>query len=461
MNLLLDKTIVALVTAPITQNIALIRVSGPITYQIINKIFDRPLTSCLESKSQLVFGNIINQQNEIIDQVLLLCFSKPHSFTGEDVVEISCHGNLLIVNEILSLILNKGACLAEPGEFSKQAFFNGKLNLVQAQAINDLIRAPTLSATKLALHNLSLQSQKELDKLESKLLEIIAIIEVNIDYPEYDGVEYLTGQKVLLHLQNLKQELAKIFSLGKQARFYQEGIKVAIVGKPNVGKSTLLNALLQEEKVIVSPLAGTTRDVIEAKYNLKGLPLILFDTAGIRETKNVVEKIGVKRSWEVLEKAELIFFLLDNSRAWSKEDANIWKLVKSKKKIIIIINKADLEKKIELPDEIPAKDIVLINAQARKIEKLEEKIEQLLIKDSRQTLFFSPYPFLSQSWQQNKLQELIEQIGEITQALQEEIPLDVISSDLQTALRLFQELSGKECQQDLLELLFSKFCLGK
>jgi tRNA modification GTPase len=456
--MIFSQTIVSLVTAPITQNIALIRISGPQTYPIIQKIFSGSLPAYPQKEKKLVFGKIINFQKEIIDEVLLLCFYKPHSFTGEDVVEISCHGNLFLVNQILQLILENGAELAKEGEFTKQAFFNGKLNLVQAQAINNLIRAPSLSAAKLALHNLNPETQKELEDIENELLEIIANIKVNIDYPEYDGVEYLTGKQVLPRLSKLIEKLKIIKEDGVKAHVYQEGLKVAIVGKPNVGKSTLLNALVREEKAIVSSIAGTTRDVVEARYSLNGIPFTLLDTAGIHPTQDIVEKIGVERSLQTLEKADIIFFLVDNSDFWGAAEENIYQKIRQKN-YLLIINKTDKPNRLQVPDYISSPKICRISAKNKQLGELETKIQELFATN----LFTNsvPYPYLSQSWQQTKLTKLIQQLEVVISELKKETYLDALIINLETSYKVTQELSGKEYKEDLLDIIFSKFCLGK
>lgn len=454
----LNETIVSLVTAPITQNIALIRISGSKTYQIISQIFDRKLPDYPQKKSQLIFGKIIDSQEETIDEALLLCFYKPNSFTGEDVVEISCHGNLFVVNQILQLIQEKGVRLAKEGEFTKQAFFNGKLNLIQANAVNDLIKAPSLIGAKLALHNLSSQNQQELTKIEEELLDIIANIKVNIDYPEYDGVKYLTGQEVLPRIKKLLEKLLIIRESAQNFRIYQEGLKIAIVGKPNVGKSTLLNSLLKEEKAIVSSIAGTTRDVVEARYNLGGVPLILLDTAGIRETQDIVEKIGINRSYQALEKADIVFFLVDNSRFWDKEDENIYQKIKEKN-FLLIINKIDEQSKLNFCSTINSEKICRISAKNQQINELENKISKLF--SSNLVLNNSPYPYLSQSWQQAKLVKIIQYLEIVVKKLQEEDFLDAICGDLEIAYKLVKELIGKDYNEELLDIIFRKFCLGK
>jgi tRNA modification GTPase len=453
-----NRTVTSLVTAPITQNIALIRISGPRTYSIITQIFDRSLPEYPQKKSQLIFGKIINLQKEIVDEVLLLCFYKPRSFTGEDVIEISCHGSLFIVNQIIKLILENGAELAQAGEFTKQAFFNGKLNLIQANAINDVIRSPSLAGTKLALHNLSIESQKELEVIEDELLEIIATIEVNINYPEYDGVEYLTGRKVLPRLVKLIKKIKVIQKSGQKSQVYHEGLKVAIIGKPNVGKSTLLNALLKEEKAIVSSVAGTTRDVVEARYSLKNVPLTLLDTAGIHETADRVEKIGVARSYQVLKKADIIFFCVDNSDLWSSTEEKIYQKIKNKNHLLII-NKIDKSNKLKIPATIPAKKVCRISAKKQQLTELETKIEELFSSNLISDL--PTYPILSQSWQQAKLIQLILQLKTVVKELEKETFLDAVCSDLKISYRLVKELSGKEHNEDLLNVIFQKFCLGK
>lgn len=309
-----EKTITSLVTLPINQNIALIRISGPKTYYITEKIFLGKLPSYPQKESKLILGNIVDKKrNKIIDQVLLLCFYRPFSFTGEDVVEISCHGNLFIVNEILKIIIENGADLAREGEFTKQAFFNGKLNIIQAEAVNDLIKAPNLNSTRLALHNLNIRAQKELENIEKYFLEIVANIEVNINFPEYDGVEYLTNEIILPRLRKLKRKINIIKNEGKKSIIFQKGLKISIIGKPNVGKSTLLNSLVSEEKAIISSIPGTTRDVIEVKHSINSIPVTFLDTAGIHETSDILEKAGIKKSYSVLESSEMVFFVVDNS----------------------------------------------------------------------------------------------------------------------------------------------------
>ncbi|CAI2182967.1 2807_t:CDS:1, partial [Funneliformis geosporum] len=287
---------------------------------------------------------------------------------------------------------------------------------------------------------------------------IIATIKVNIDYPEYDGVEYLTGKQVLSRLNNLVKKLINIKESGKKAGVFQARLKIAIAGKPNVGKSTLLNTLLQEEKAIVSPLAGTTRDIVEAHYNLKGVPLTLLDTAGIHETQDIVEKIGVKRSYQALEKAEIIFFLVDNSACWGKEDENIYQKIKLRN-YLLIINKIDEPSRLQIPALVPAEKIVRISAKNKQLTQLENKIKELFASDLLRNL--PSYPVLSQSWQQGKLAQLISQLSTIVNELKKEVYLDAICSSLENSYKLARELSGKEYKENLLDIIFSKFCLGK
>ena len=290
------------------------------------------------------------------------------------------------------------------------------------------------------------------------MLEIIANVKVNIDYPEYDGVEYLTGKQVLLRLIKLIESLKIIKENGSKIRVYQEGLKVSIIGRPNVGKSTLLNALLGEEKAIVSPIAGTTRDIVEARYNLQGIPLTLLDTAGIRQTQDIVEKIGVERSYQVLAQTDIIFFLVDNSCLWGSTEENIYQKIKPKN-YLLVINKTDKPSQLQVPDYIPSQNVCRISAKNKQLGELETKIQELFATN---LLTESPaYPYLSQSWQQTKLTNLIQQLEIVISELKKETYLDALVGSLETSYKTVKELSGKEYKEDLLEIIFSKFCLGK
>lgn len=453
----ITRTIVALVTAPIDQNIAIIRISGPASYEIVRAICSKEIAKLALKRTTVVLDRI-TKNGVTIDQVLLFLFRKPNSFTGEDTIEISCHGNLAIVNKILELLLAQGAILATPGEFSKQAFFNGKLNLIQANAINDLIRAPNLVTAKMAVENFDSKKQKELARLEDELLDVIAKVEINIDYPEYEDVERITPTKLREVASRVLREIVVIRKKGKRVQIYEQGIKIGIFGKPNVGKSTLLNALLDEDKAIVSPIPGTTRDVVEGRYALDGIPLILFDTAGIRTTTDQLEESGIQKSKQMIAKLDLCLFLVDNSRSWSTEDKEIFNLVSSKN-YLLVLNKCDLIANLHLPAFIQREKVVEISAEHKKLVKLETRIKELFLTSSNHQ--DNQYPFLAHSWQQSRLKIIEEKLNKLVVAIDNKIPVDVIAGDLQVAFRLLRELSGNEYDEDLLEMMFSKFCIGK
>lgn len=453
-----NKTITSLVTAPINQNVAIIRISGPESYSIINNIFNREIKKNYKNSPDLILGNIINRKKIIIDQVLLLCFYKPFSFTGEDVIEISCHGNLIIVNKILELIIEQGAILAKEGEFTKQAFFNGKLNLIQANAINDLIRSSSFFETNIALHNLNFKNQKGLDDIENSILDLIANIKVNIDYPDEKEIKYITGSDAKNKLKYLLEKIEKIKKDSKKTISYNEGLKIAIIGKPNVGKSTLLNSLLNKEKAIVSKISGTTRDVIESNYNLNNINFTLLDTAGIHEDNlDYIEKIGIKKSYDVLKRSYILLFLVDSSKKWDENDQNIYNKIK-KKNYLLILNKSDKKRKIKIPKNIDQERTIIINAKKKELDKLEEKIELFFYKEKNESIKF---PYLNQSWQQAKINTLINKINSILNELEEGIYLDAICEELENIYYLIRELSGKKYDNKIIDVIFKKFCLGK
>ena len=330
------ETIVALATPPLKSALAVIRLSGDDCFSIVNKVFDKDL---LKNKIRGIHYGHIMDDNKVIDEVVLLTYVAPNSFTGEDSIEIMCHGSMLIANQIINLFLKNGARMAVNGEFSSRAFLNNKIDLVQAEAINDLINSTTIEAKELSMLALEGKTSSIFRPLKSHLGEMLAKIEVNIDYPEYEDIEEVSREYLLENSKYLIDEINKLINQGEKNRLYHDGLNLVIVGKPNVGKSSLLNALLKEDKAIVTNIAGTTRDIVEGEINLFGIPTKIYDTAGIHESKDVIESIGINKALSTIEKADLVIYLLDESN----EDLELYNSIKDKKHIIVH-NKADLVK---------------------------------------------------------------------------------------------------------------------
>ena len=369
----MNDTIAAISTALGVGAISIIRVSGDDSINIVNKIFKGKDLTKVKSHT-INYGYIIDNR-EIIDEVLVSVMKSPKTFTKEDIVEINCHGGVATTNRVLELLLTNGARLAEPGEFTKRAFLNGRIDLINAEGVMDLINAKTEKNRQISINKLNGKASNLVKELREKLIKIISNIEVNIDYPEYEDIEVLTNEKILPEIITFKNDLEKIIKDSEDGKIINEGINVGIIGKPNVGKSSLLNALLEEEKAIVTDIEGTTRDIVEGKINLGGLILNIIDTAGIRETDNLVEKIGVEKSMEIIDKVDLIIFVLNNNEAITEEEIKILNKIKDKNSIVVI-NKIDLEKKIKLTNynkkiiEISVKDNIGIEELKNEIKRI-------------------------------------------------------------------------------------------
>ncbi len=450
---LFDDTIVGISTAMGKGAISIVRLSGLDAIKIVNKVFKGK--NLLKVKSHTIhYGHIYNKE-ELLDEVLVSVFRTPKTYTAEDVVEINCHGGSYVTNQILKLMLEEGARLAEPGEFTKRAFLNGRIDLTKAESVMDVIDAESKNALKLANKGLRGDIAELISKKQQELLDIIAIIAVNIDYPEYDDVEEMTNNKVLPKIKTLIFDLEDILKKSNTAEKIKKGINTVIVGQPNVGKSSLLNALLRENKAIVTSVAGTTRDVIEGRLNLENITLNLIDTAGIRETEDEVEKIGVDRSKEWLEKAELVLFLIDGSRDINEEDILLYEKIR-KQEHLVIINKQDLELKanvdfIENPIYISTKDL-------ESIDKLEKAIISKVLDDN---INLDDLTYVSNARQINKLNDAIKALYQAVQAINEGIYIDFIDIYLQDAWNNLGDILGNVKDGSLLDELFSKFCLGK
>ena len=446
----MEDTICAISTAPGIGAISIVRVSGKDTLDIVSKIFRG--VDLKNVKSHTIHYGFIYNGKEKIDEVLVSVMLAPKTYTKEDIVEINSHGGVNTTNKILELLLEKGCRLAEPGEFTKRAFLNGRIDLVEAEAVNDLINAKTDQARNLALNTMGGMLTKEIKTLRNKVVEVMANIEVNIDYPEYEDIEVVTKDTLIPKLEDTLNDLNKILNNSKNGKLIKEGINVAIVGKPNVGKSSLLNLFLDEEKAIVTDIPGTTRDIVEGSITLNGFLVNFIDTAGIRETNDVVEKIGVERSKSALLFADLVIIVLNNNEELSNYERELINSV-NKEKRIIFVNKSDLDSNIVLKEEHILGNTLTING----IDELKNAIiDKLKLNDINKDL-----TYMSNVRQIDLIKKAKEDIENAISNLKKGLPVDIVEIDITNAWNNLGSIIGEVYQDELINTLFSNFCLGK
>lgn len=450
-----DDTIVGISTPLAKGAISIIRLSGNDAINITNKVFKGKNLNKVNSHT-IHYGYIMNpENNDVLDEVLISVFKAPKTYTVEDVVEINCHGGVFVTNQIYNLLIEQGARPAEAGEFTKRAFLNGRIDLTEAEAVMDVIDAENKSFSKVANNALRGSVKNKIETLKEKILNIIAIINVNIDYPEYDDIEILTNDVVLPKIKDIYNELIEILKYSKSAIYLKNGIDTVIIGKPNVGKSSILNALAKEEKAIVTNIPGTTRDTIEVKINLNNITLNLIDTAGIRDTNDIVEKIGVQKSIEKLEQAQLVLLILDGSRDLEEEDYNLLEQSKSKPRVILI-NKSDLPQKISA-DQI--ENAVVVSAyDVNSIDIIEKAISKQIQLEGLEN---PNVTYISNARQIQKIKETKEALEEAIAEINMGEFIDLVELSLRKAWNSLGEITGEVNTDSLLDELFSKFCLGK
>ena len=435
------ETIVALATPAAKSALAIIRLSGDDVFKIVSKVFSEDLTNVKEKG--IHYGYVLDKGKKV-DQVVLLTYVAPHSFTGENSVEIISHGSMLIAKQIVALLIQNGARMATNGEFSSRAYLNGKIDLVQAEAINDMINATTEEAKDLSMVSLTGETSKAFKPIKEKIGEILAKLEVNIDYPEYEDIEVTSKEDVISVCEKLVEGINKLIKDGEKDRLYREGVKVAIVGKPNVGKSSILNAFLKEDKAIVTDIAGTTRDIVEGDYNLGGVPVHFFDTAGLHESEDVIEKIGIDKAKKAIEDADLILFVIDQTGI----DEKLYDLIKDKKHILVQ-NKADLGININ-------KDYIYVSAKNNDLEKLVSKMKEVL-EIGEVTI----KPSFNNTRQLGILKNIVSFLNVAIEDAKANQPTDLISVNIMSAYNAALDLTGENNKNDLTDEIFSRFCVGK
>ena len=442
------ETIVALATPPMKSALAIIRVSGDDCFSIVSKCFSKDITEIKERT--LLVGYIVDKnKNQKIDEVVVAVYKGPKSFTGEDLVEIICHGSMLISQQIIDILLANGARLATNGEYSSRAFIHQRIDLIQAEAINDIINSSTKESKDLSMLSLTGKTSELLKPVKTRLADIISLIEVNIDYPEYEDIEQANKQQVITICEEIINMINKLVDDGEKARIIKDGIKVAIVGKPNVGKSSLLNSLVGEEKAIVTDIAGTTRDVVEGEVNLGGVVLHLLDTAGIRESNDVVENIGVDRAKKAVDDAELVIVVLDGTKELDEEDEKILKLTEKSNRIIIY-NKAD-----KITDKND--DKIYVSALTQDITPLIKEIHRVVGLDE-QTF---RQPALANTRQIGLLKQAKNSLLKAKEDAGNDLPVDLVSINLMDAYYAILDILGERNKADLSKEIFSRFCVGK
>ena len=449
----MEDTICAISTSMGIGAISIVRVTGPNTIDIVDSIFDHDLKNA--SSHTIHYGHI-KYNEEIIDEVLVMLMRGPKTYTTEDTIEINCHGGVNTTKKIMEVLLANGCRLAEPGEFTKRAYLNGRINLLEAESVNDLIIAKTDAARTLAINNVDGKLTKQISNLREKIAKILANIEVNIDYPEYTDELEVTKDLMHSYLDEINKELLKLVNGSKNGRIIKNGVNVAIIGKPNVGKSSILNSLLDEEKAIVTNIPGTTRDIVEGSITLNGVAINFIDTAGIRKTEDIVEKIGVDKSKKTAENADIILFVLNNNEAISEEEKVMLEKYNNDK-LIVFVNKMDLESKLIIPENI--KDIVYGNTiDINGLEKLKERITEKL---NLSNIVNKDMSYLCNLREIDLVNKAYESLKNAQSNLDAGFSVDMIEIDLKSAWDYLGEIMGDSYEGELVDKIFSNFCLGK
>lgn len=442
--------------------IGIVRLSGHDAVEIAEKLYKGKSKLKDVASHTINYGHIIDPEtNETVEEVMVSVLRAPRTFTREDIIEINCHGGILTINRVLELTMTHGARIAEPGEYTKRAFLNGRIDLSQAEAVMDFIRAKTDRASKVAQNQIEGRLSDMIKAQRQSILEILAQVEVNIDYPEYDDVEDATTEFLLERSKAIKTDIQKLLDTGVQGKIMREGLSTVIVGKPNVGKSSMLNSLIHDNKAIVTEIAGTTRDVLEEYVNVRGVPLRLVDTAGIRETEDIVERIGVERSRKALSEADLILFVLNYNEALTEEDRQLYEVIKNEN-AIVIINKMDLEQRLnidelkEMVGDMPIIETSILKQQG--IDDLELQIRDLFFGGEVQS---QDMTYVSNSRHISLLKQAKQAIQDAIDAAEMGVPMDMVQIDLTRTWEILGEIIGESASEELIDQLFSQFCLGK